>query len=125
MGKALGTDHLAAAPAGLDIDLLDAGGGALPPQSSQRFVERDAGQPGGQLRIAAKTLQMGEGLDVAGLHHVFGFRVIAHNRPGDAEQALVVALDNHADRGLIAHACEIDQRIIVAGFQIGSVLVCA
>jgi len=40
--------------AAFEVDLLEAGGRAAAPQALRGFVDRDAGQPGAELGIAAK-----------------------------------------------------------------------
>ena len=74
-----------------EIDILNGGLGAAAAQAPRRFVDGDAGEPGRELRLAAKAVEMGERLHVGHLHHIFGVGIVAHDGAGDAEQPLVIA----------------------------------
>ena len=58
--------------------------------SRQRFVYRDACQPGGKRRPSSKLVQMFVRANVGVLHHVLSFAIIAQYSPGHAIQTLVV-----------------------------------
>src|SRR5262249_8068413 len=63
---------------------------SLPPQSSQRFVQRDPCEPGGQARIAAELAEVGEGTEIGLLNHILRLAVITSDGAGDAVQTPVV-----------------------------------
>ena len=94
-------DDLGAA-ALLGIDRREFGGGPPLSQSSDRLIDDDAGQPGLELRVAAKATEMGEGVHIGRLHHVLGLGIVVDDGPGGPEQALVVAPHQHPDRVLVA-----------------------
>jgi hypothetical protein len=47
--------------------------------ASQRLVDRDAGQPGGEAGRPVELVQVGKRVDVRLLHHVFCFLLVAHD----------------------------------------------
>ena len=61
-------------------------------------------------RIAAKTVEMGEGPDIGLLHHILGLAVVAQDAAGEPVEPAVVRLHDAADGGFIARQRAGDQR---------------
>lgn len=81
---------------------LEIGGRAFSPQPPERFVDRDAGQPGCKAGFAPEPVEMGERVYVGFLHRIFGLAVIAQYAAGNAVQPPVVPLHDGAKRVAIA-----------------------
>ncbi len=69
---------------------------------SQRIVDDDAGEPGGERGSAREALDRRERLQIGALHRVLGILAIAQYLPCGAKQPLVVALHDEAHRPGIA-----------------------
>jgi hypothetical protein len=64
---------------------------ALTADARQCFVDGDPRQPGREAGRAIELTQVCVGIHVGLLHHVFGFVLVPHDRPGRPVDALVVA----------------------------------
>ena len=76
------------------LDLLHVHRRAARAQASARLVQHDPGEPGQHRGVAAESVQVLEGIDIGGLHHVLGFGVVVDHAARDPEQALVAAPDD-------------------------------
>jgi hypothetical protein len=72
------------------VRVVECGQASVPPQPGERFVDCDPRQPGRETRAAGEVGEMGEGVDVCLLHHVFSLVVAAHDRAHGAKEPLVV-----------------------------------
>ena len=73
----------------------------MSPDAAKRQIDRDADEPGAHARVAAELFEVGEDTDVGFLDDVLGIRIITKNAARHAEQALVVAPRQLADRRLV------------------------
>src|SRR5262249_180455 len=92
---------------------------SLPPQSPQRFIQRDPREPGGQARIAAEIAKIGEGTEIGLLNNILRLAVVPGDGPGDAVETPVVPLHDDAKGAGIAlasqlHKLGISERVQVA-----------
>src|SRR5690606_11417734 len=71
-------------------------------QASIRFVDDDARQPSEYARLAPELRQTSEGADISFLHHVLGFRFVAHNAACDPEEPLVAPLHDGPESAALA-----------------------
>src|SRR4051794_32744723 len=91
---------------------------ALPPPLLQGLVQGDAGEPGGEQRLAPETCQASKGLQVSLLHHILGLARITDHRTGDPEEPPVVASHDLAKGGLVARLRESHDVRVVEAFQV-------
>jgi hypothetical protein len=70
--------------------------------ASQRLVDRDAGEPGGEPGPSRELIEVAEGADVRVLHDVLGFGVVGEDGAGDAIEPLVVAAHEHLEQAGLA-----------------------
>ena len=90
-----------------------------PAAAHQRLVDHDAGQPGGQRRLAAELCQGGEGLEVAILHGVFRLLLVAQDAPGGAIEPAVVAPHQLGQGGRVVPPGAGDQGGLILGGKAG------
>ena len=69
---------------------------------SQRIVDDDAGEPGGERGSAREALDRRERLQIGALHRVLGILAIAQYPPRGAKQPLIVAPHDEAHRSGVA-----------------------
>src|SRR3546814_3818430 len=77
--------------------------------AAQRFIDGDAGKPGGQRRASLEPFDRGKSAQICALHRILGFRAIAEDGEGGSKQALVVARGNvpHRSRRSEEHTSEL------------------
>ena len=73
----------------------------LAPQPPQCFVHDDAGKPRGKARIAAISIEMGEGVDIGFLDDIFGFAVIPQDAARNPIKPAIVPLHDGAKRRFV------------------------
>ena len=71
------------------------------PQPPQSFIHGDAGKPCRKRGIAAKAVQMGKGVDIRFLDHIFGFAIIPQDAAGDPVKPAIVPLHDGAKRRVV------------------------
>src|SRR6185312_9764611 len=99
-------------------DCVPIDGWAAPAQPRQRLVDDDARQPGADARLAAKSAQLRECLEIGVLKRVLGLGIVAQNAARDAIEAAIVPLDDGADRLLLARAGASDKVALGKGFVV-------
>ncbi len=96
---------------------LRSGRRAPPSEPAQRLVERDAGEPSGQLRIAPEAVEMRKGADVCLLNHVLRLGIILQDAAGHAVEPAIVPLHDEPDGSPPDVAGQGDQRPVVEVVQ--------
>jgi hypothetical protein len=66
-------------------------------------------RPGGETRVAAKTIQMRERPDIGFLDHILGFAIVAQDSAGEPVKPAIVGLHDDANGRLIARAGALHQ----------------
>src|SRR3546814_622895 len=93
--------------------------------AAQRFIDGDAGKPGGQRRASLEPFDRSKSAQICALHRILGFRAIAEDGEGGSKQALVVARGNVPHRSRIARgdkrrqSCVIQRTVVVIAMYHG------
>jgi hypothetical protein len=81
----------------------------VPAQPHQGLVDRDAGQPGRDLRLAAEVPNVPVRLEIRVLHGVFRLGVVLEDRARDAEEPAVVSPHQPLESGVIVRRDAVDE----------------
>ena len=82
-------------------------------QPATGLVQHDGGEPGQQAGLATEGIQLAVRAQVGLLQRVLGLGILAQHAAGDAEQSLVAALHDVAERALLTTTHQGHQRGIV------------
>ena len=106
-------------PFSILLGLLQLLAAVAPAEASQRFVDGNARQPGGERCTCGKLAQVLERPDVGILHHVFRFGVIAQDRARNTIKPLIVPAHNELIQGGIAGLHPVDDFFVGPAFGAG------
>jgi len=96
--------------------LLQLLGAVARAEPRQRFVDRNARQPGGKRCASGVLVQVLVGPDVSILHHIFRFGIIVQDRARDTIQALVVPAHDDLVQSRIAGFDPLDDLLVGPAF---------
>ena len=95
--------------------LLAGHGAQSAPPATERFVDGDARQPGGERRAAFEVAQVGVGVEISGLHGVLDLGLVAQDGADGAVEALVVTTHDQLEELGIAGQDAIDHLLVGPG----------
>jgi hypothetical protein len=80
----------------------------------RNFVDRDAHQPGIELRLSLELFQVGVGLEERILHHIFRVLAVLRDVLRNAKYVPVVTPDQFLERAYISALGGLNQRQLIA-----------